>query len=377
MKKSFIIPLLLVIIFSIFSPATWARDELSEKKKELENIYTQLEEQRKNLMSTRIKEKNVLFELTTLSSKIKSSTAKLNYAEMMKQRRTDELRKISGDLVESEYNLGMMSKKFHGRLKEIYKTQDVDWLEILLSTNNLMDMINEFFYFEKLVKRDVVLIDEIKKEKIKIERTKREAEIKKRAIETQARVIKVEKVNLEKNKVDKEKLKQLLAGKREEYEREINELEKNSKQIESMIRRMASKSAGQHVASTGTFIWPVVGWVSSAFGYRVHPIFKTVKFHTGIDIVAPMGRPIKAADSGVVMFAGRWGGYGNVVIIDHGRGFSTLYGHQSRIMVSEGQKVEKGQTIGLVGSTGYSTGPHLHFEVRVNGSPDNPMKFLP
>ena len=102
-----------------------------------------------------------------------------------------------------------------------------------------------------------------------------------------------------------------------------------------------------------------------------------ISLHTGIDIAAPYGKPISCADSGEVIYSGWWDGYGKAVVIDHGRGYTTVYGHMSRIYAQVGQTVTKGETIGLVGSTGFSTGPHLHFEIRVNGKPVDPMPYLP
>jgi murein DD-endopeptidase MepM/ murein hydrolase activator NlpD len=121
---------------------------------------------------------------------------------------------------------------------------------------------------------------------------------------------------------------------------------------------------------------PVNARAGSGFGFRVHPIFGTRRMHTGIDFGAPSGTPIFAAESGVVFSAGTRGGYGNATVIDHGGGISTLYAHQSRFGVSAGQQVTRGQVIGYVGSTGYSTGPHLHFEVRISGSPVDPAPYL-
>ena len=122
-------------------------------------------------------------------------------------------------------------------------------------------------------------------------------------------------------------------------------------------------------------IWPANGGVTSGYGYRVHPISGVTKLHTGIDIGAGMGTPIYAASGGTVVSAGVHGGYGNCIVIDHGGGIATLYGHMSGFAVSGGS-VSQGQVIGYVGSTGYSTGPHLHFEVRINGTPVNPMGYL-
>ena len=127
--------------------------------------------------------------------------------------------------------------------------------------------------------------------------------------------------------------------------------------------------AGGTGKGTGQMVWPVNGPVTSTFGWRIHPIFKVRKFHTGIDIAAGSGTPIAAADSGAVIFAGWMTGYGNVVVIDHGKGISTLCAHMSSIAVGNGATVARGQTVGAVGTTGYSTGPHLHFEVRVDGQP--------
>ena len=129
--------------------------------------------------------------------------------------------------------------------------------------------------------------------------------------------------------------------------------------------------------STAGFQWPINARVSSEFGYRVHPIYRTRRLHAGIDMGAAAGTPIATSNTGVVIFAGRRGGYGNTIIVDHGGGITTLYAHQSRLGASTGQLVDRGDIIGFVGTTGTSTGNHLHFEVRVNGVPTNPRNYLP
>ena len=163
------------------------------------------------------------------------------------------------------------------------------------------------------------------------------------------------------------------------YERAERELARQSASIESMISNMKPSSSTGVQATTG-FIKPISGPITSPFGYRIHPIFKTRIFHSGIDIGGPNGGAIRASNNGKVIFAGWYGGYGQVVIIDHGvvRGqpITTLYAHMSSISVSKGQTVTKGQQIGREGSTGYSTGPHCHFEVRVNGQPRNPLNYI-
>ncbi len=143
-------------------------------------------------------------------------------------------------------------------------------------------------------------------------------------------------------------------------------------------RQRRNKSGGGIVVTPwkGKFIRPVDGRITSNFGYRMHPILGKRKMHTGLDMGSPSGTPIKAAAGGVVIYAARYGGYGNCVMIDHGDGVVSLYGHCSSLAVSNGQKVNQGETIAYVGSTGLSTGPHLHFEVRKNGVPTNPSGIL-
>lgn len=157
-----------------------------------------------------------------------------------------------------------------------------------------------------------------------------------------------------------------------EIEGEIAAFEAEQDKLRADIARL-SRSDG---ANPGQLSWPLGGAVTSGFGYRIHPISGARKLHTGLDISGGSGAPISAAGSGTVIWAGWYGGYGNTVIIDHGGGLTTLYAHQSSLNVSSGSSVSTGSVIGYVGSTGYSTGPHLHFETREFGAPVNPMNYL-
>lgn len=156
------------------------------------------------------------------------------------------------------------------------------------------------------------------------------------------------------------------------FDRELDQLAREQDRLEDLI---AGESSGGGSAP-GALIRPVPGRVTSPFGPRTHPILGTVRMHTGIDLSAPYGQPIRAAAAGRVILAGSYGGYGNTVMIDHGGGMVTLYAHQSRIRVGYGDTVDAGDTIGESGSSGLATGPHLHFEVRIGGTPVDPLDYL-
>ena len=177
---------------------------------------------------------------------------------------------------------------------------------------------------------------------------------------------------------EKETILSGVRSRQERLERINAQLEADSNQIQAIL----SAPSGGLAPSVGSprgggqLMWPASGPITSGFGYRIHPIFGTRTLHAGIDIGAAYGSSVWAADGGTVTFVGVMSGYGNVVVVDHGGGLATTYNHLSAFSVSSGQSVSRGQQVGAVGCTGYCTGPHLHFEVRVNGTPVDPMPYL-
>lgn len=215
--------------------------------------------------------------------------------------------------------------------------------------------------------------DDLKKEGAKAEEAEKSAQSERDrvgSLKTEADAQRAEAASAEQQE------QQVLASaqaKKAQYE---GELAAEQARIAAELRPGGSAGLSSGGGS-GRLAWPLQGSISSGFGYRQDPFGGGTRMHTGIDIPAPTGTPIRAAAAGTVVSAGWNGGYGNAVIIDHGDGLATLYGHQSKLGSSAGQKVNQGDVIGYVGSTGNSTGPHLHFEVRVNGEPQNPLNYLP
>ena len=291
------------------------------------------------------------------------------------------------ELDQTETDLATEQGIYNRRIVNVYKSGgEAGYLIAFLNTDSINDVLNRMDLLSAVAEQDSAVVGQIKRLKQLIEEQKAALEQERLRVaalereqaavthdleiaaqERQESLDELEAARKAKEKVLAAAEKQVTA-----WEKQEDELLSESARIAELIKKAAQEAA----KSSGPFARPVPGAVTSAFGYRIHPIFHVRKMHTGVDMHAGMGVSIKSAQAGTVIFAGWKGGYGKCTIISHGGGIATLYGHQSTILVSAGQKVKKGQVIGKVGSTGYSTGPHLHFEVRVNGSPVNPSKYL-
>lgn len=376
----------LISVFALLlSSASFAqqktdKDELTEKREELNKIYQELEESKARLQRTEREQKNVVQQLFIINRDLKKTEGQLSRAEQQKQANERRLKYLQSSLEETRDKLGQRSGLLKDRIREVYKSGGLNYIQLFLSADTLGDFISKSYYFEKIMSRDLRLANEISSEYSKISSKKSQVEGVTQEIKQLASYILYKKKNIEKQAQEKEKANQALEARRRDYEKKIEELEQISKEIEKHIQKLVAERAARGIVvkgGTGKFIWPLQGRITSRYGNRRSPFSRRMQFHTGLDIANSYGTPIKAADGGEVIFSGWWGGYGKAVIIDHGKGFSTVYAHMSRIYVQKDQQVDKGQVIGLVGSTGYSTGPHLHFEVRRNGATQDPEKWLP
>ena len=241
-------------------------------------------------------------------------------------------------------------------------------------------------YYEAALDADSELLDDIEtlRQGVEMRRTEveqREAEISEAKLTLQADRAAVQAIHDEEAAILAEKRRiidskrSLLAGIRDKASKWAA-IEAAAEQKKQAIIAAGSSAFGALPSGGGQLLWPAAGPVTSGYGYRTHPIFGDQRMHTGIDIGAPYGAPVVTSDGGSVLFAGVMSGYGNVIVVDHGGGLSTTYNHLSAFLVSSGQSVGRGSQIGSVGCSGYCTGPHLHFEVRVNGSPVDPMPYL-
>lgn len=276
-----------------------------------------------------------------------------------------QINEIKSEINELENNIQNNKDKLSKRIKVINSNYSMSYIKILLNSSSISDFFNNIYIVKQIVKQDKEVLTELDENKQEIEDKKSQIENKKVEQEELKLLLEIDNESLNNDKIELEKLK--------------SELEKEENELESEIEKIAAQSVvnGEvQVISSGS--WPVPGHsrISSPYGYRIHPIFNTKKMHTGIDIPAPTGTPTVSIDSGKVIFAGTKGGYGKTVMIQHDDGKVTLYAHNSALTVSVGQRVKKGQVVAKIGSTGNSTGPHLHFEVRINGKHVNPVPYI-
>jgi murein DD-endopeptidase MepM/ murein hydrolase activator NlpD len=285
-------------------------------------------------------------------------------------------------ILQAEYRRAV--EILESRVRAIYIHGQPDVLSVLVSAESFGDAIDRYEFVNRIGLQDQRIAHQVADAKAKAAAKRRAtAETRRLAAASvavisarteEARVVRDELVSSRDTLAAARRLKRtaLTSAResREEYLEEVTALEAQSAELAAAIRNAQATSTGSGVPSAAGFIWPVNGTVVSGFGWRWG------RMHEGIDIAAPIGAPIWAAAAGSVIYAGWLGGYGNLVVVDHGNGLATAYAHASSILVSVGQSVSQGETVSLVGSTGNSSGPHLHFEVRVNGSAADPLLYL-
>lgn len=368
----FSIKRVLVLIFACFvissnvTMLSYADSETAKK-----------EEIRREINRINLLQKQESNKLTKNQQKLEKNQKELERSQEQYAKKQKNIKELQKDLNSYLVQYNKRQKATAERLRCIYKTKHTLIFDLLISTDSISQFLDRIYYQNLIIQSDKKKMKELKVEARNVVALKRNLESERRQLSGIMKDIDKENKKIKKIIKQNQRMIDKLENDKYAYERAERELQKQSSSLEVMISKTTQNSG---VVVTGGFLTPVQGRLSSPFGWRIHPKFKSRKFHNGIDIAAPMGTPIKAANAGKVIFSGWYGGYGRVVILDHGHvngvPTTTLYAHMSRQKVVVGQSVVRGQTIGLVGSTGYSTGPHLHFEVRVNGKPQNPQNYI-
>lgn len=369
-----------------------------------DDLDDQVQDLQGQIDSSRLEQENWQQVIEDVSAKLKQIQADLDAANarlqsiQTKQAEINaQIAQTQNEIVKMEAYLKTRQDMLNRRVRAIYMHGQLNYLEVILGANSFSDFANRVELLKRVIRSDYNLILEIQKQKAAIEAKKAQLEEDKRQLDALAAEAEKTRQEIAKKKAEQQKVLDAAKSNKAAAAQMEQDLNAQLASVRNLIQQRlaaaeAARQAAQqqaasddeggggsddnYVQGTGAMGWPCSGPITSPFGYRTHPIFGTTIFHAGIDIGVDYGTPIHAADSGVVVYSGWISGYGNAVIIDHGGGISTLYGHNQSLAVSEGQSVSKGSVIAYAGSTGNSTGPHCHFEVDVNGSPVNPMGYL-
>ena len=348
------------------------RDELSAEREEMEAGIAELEAEHADIMErkTALDERNELYrqEIELIEEQVEL------YTSLVEQKKLE----VDGALERENEQLA----NYRRHVRAMEENGSFTWLAIIFGSKSLGELLSNIDMVGEIMEADRRSYEQYTAAREESERVQAEYEEMLTELDAKQAELEAEKAELEAEIEEAEQLivelEEQLETDRAAYEEQLAKEQALESEIQSMIAELERQEAANSIVSTGTYIWPLPGYSpGSAYGWRMHPIFHEMRFHAGEDIGAPSGTPILAADSGIAtVIPNNGNGYGNYIIINHGGGRTTLYAHMSGFAISSGQSVTQGQVIGYVGSTGNSTGPHLHFETRVNGAAQDPKSYF-
>lgn len=391
LKKLEYISCITLIIILLFNTVIFATSSKSELKDEEKNLDKKIEETSSEIAGVKSQMSTTLNQITNYNSQISSYEDEITGLQ-------NQVTNLQEQIVQKEADINLQIQKYeeqqdllNRRLVAMYESGRTSYLDMLLSSDGLADFISKYYIIEQLAEYDTELLQSIENTKTQIESEKAELETSKAQVEASKVSVETKKNSLSVIVSEKNALVSTLSAEEKTLEAELEQFEKDKKEIQAQLEAIAAQEAAAKkkngdtsdknvTPSTSGFICPLAGKSKANITTGYHGYAG----HTGVDFACSSGTPILASKGGKVVISnalkyasGGYRSYGEYVVISHGDGTMTLYAHMSSRAVSQGQSVSQGETIGYVGSTGNSTGPHLHFEVRVNGKCVNPTQYLP
>ncbi|HZT41071.1 MAG TPA: peptidoglycan DD-metalloendopeptidase family protein [Chthonomonadaceae bacterium] len=376
--------------------ATRARRAAARHKLHL--LYSHMHQLKLRIKAVKAQEHFTKENIQTVQARIDRTKHNLNRINARLSQLTTEHVMVMQRLDETQRRLAQRRKLLALRIRDSYQRGQTTYAQVLLQSRSMSDLLSRGYYVRRIVHSDTELIQGVRRDVAQIQAYKRTIEVEKQEAQALAVQNEAQKEQLADDLREKQDILHQEEAQREaaqeEFDEDANESEEWVGRVQALAalqdrqerERRAGMPSFRHAGGVGRSgddepapIWhggfrlPCNGPITSGFGYRYHPILHYRRMHTGVDIGVPYGTPIHAAAAGRVLFAGYTSGYGNLVVLNHGNGRTTFYGHCSALLVSEGELIHQGQVIARVGATGLATGPHVHFEVRINGVPVNPL----
>lgn len=349
-------------------------DDLQLEKSQLENV---IDESNNQILIIENDLSSLVFEIAEINQKICDKQLEVETLEAQEVEMLAYIEKAERELEISNSRYEKQKELLEKRLIAMYEMGQNSYLEILLNSKNITDFFSNYYLISEISKADEELLQTVDAEKKYNKALKESLETKKAVLTASRETREKNAISLTNMSVIKNNKIAQLSEEELSLQQQIEEYQNQITEIEKEIRVLAIANVSEKYVG-GTMAWPTPGYtrITSQFGMRTHPITGVYKLHTGVDIGAPYGSNFIAANDGLVTYAGYNAAYGNMVIIDHGGGITTLYAHGSEILVNVGDMVYQGTPVLKVGSTGYSTGPHAHFEVRIGGDYVQPLDYI-
>lgn len=387
MNKKFF--LIIILLFIIIYPAQVnsaakknnkgsidAQIEAEEKKRS--ELSKQIQTYRKQIKDMGAKVEGLLTQVNTLQQDESVARQELTVLELQNQKIQENIDVLDGNIKDEQVKINELSAQMKDRLLDMYKYGEAETMRMMFASRSVFEAVETAHLLKLVTQRDEAILSQLQSRVQNLDLTRQTMDEQQTRLKEKTEAVQLQRDKYKQSIKDTNNFIKSIQRKKALAEKAVAEAAEAQKQAGQMIAALQRKRAQRsYITGRGSiFNWPVRGKIASLYGYRIHPILKRKILHSGIDIAAPNGTPIKAPAAGEVIYDGWLRGYGRVVVLDHGRGFSTLYAHLSASLVKEGQVVKSGATIARVGKTGNTTGYHLHFEVRVFGTPENPIKFL-
>jgi len=395
--KKTLVALIAILMLGLSVPAGAAAAAAPKTQSDIEKALKEQEQKYKKMQaqinSAKKKEQEAAKRESAFSKEVNRLIGQISITEQRVNVTTLRRNKILSDLALTNSKITMTSERIDkvkellkGRMIAIYKYGGMTEFNLLMSASRAQDALATSYLLGKIAEQDKKLINDLSYQKETLERAKTELARQKQELEKQNKDLLSQKASLQRTTAERNRLLERARRDKALFQAEQAELLQASRELQGKItellaakKKMQEKNSGGATPlyfKGGRLAWPLRGPITSRYGTRIHPVFKTRATHTGIDISGKKGDPVRAAAPGEVLYTGWLRGYGQVIILDHGGNLTTVYAHLSGIDTNEGNKVAAGDLIGRVGSTGVTTGNHLHFEVRVNGNTADPMKYL-
>lgn len=379
MRRFLKILIIMLLLISNLGVSTIYAAELTDLQEQQTQVQANQDMATTQLQAVKEELTQNLQQVQELNNNIAQYEAEINNYNDQIVNLQNDISKTEEEIKKAEENYKNQKKLLDDRLITMYEAGTTEYLDVVLSSKTITEFLSNYYLLSILADSNVDFLDTIEKQKKIIEDQKKKLEEQKHQVNTSKEEKEKAAIILENTRVMKNTYTSQLTDQEKQIQSEIDAYQTQLNQLEAEIQAITANSLiinPNYIG--GEMLWPVPGYtkLSSTFKMRVHPITGVYKLHTGIDIPAPIGTNFLAANEGIVVKASYNSAYGNMVMVDHGGGVSTLYAHGDEIMVTLGQTVKKGDVVLKTGNTGNSTGPHAHFEVRINGTPVDPLLYV-